>query len=70
MTYWRMAGQVCAQAPVKTGQIDEYHLLNSSRSFRAGAFPLFSALPEPMYLKVASLEKFGLGAMGVVYHPA
>ncbi len=62
-------GASFAQALVKTGQIDEYHLLIHPVALGRGLL-LFSPLPEPMYLKVARLEKFGSGAMGVVYHPA
>ncbi len=48
-------GASFAQALVKTGQIDEYHLLNSSRSFRAGPSFIFGVTGAD----VSESSKFG-----------
>jgi len=61
-------GATFAQSLVRTGLIDEYQLLVHPVALGAG-LPLFSALPEPIDLKLVSATMFGSGAVAHVYQP-
>ena len=57
-----------AHSLVRTGLIDEYHLIVHPVALGAGQ-PLFTALEEPMKLRLLQAITFGSGAVAHIYRP-
>ncbi len=62
-------GSRFAQSLVKLGLIDEYRLMIHPAALGCG-LPLFSALSEPIDLKLISSTQVGAGVIANVYRPA
>ena len=63
MAYWPTSGE-----PLKSGLIDEYRLLVHPVAIGSG-LPLFSALDNPLGLRLVSSTQFN-GPGALVYQPA
>lgn len=57
-----------AHSLIRTGLIDEYHLIVHPVALGAGR-PLFTALDQPMRLRLLHATTFGSGAVAHIYRP-
>jgi dihydrofolate reductase len=58
-----------AQSLIKTGLIDEYHLLVHPAMLGAG-LPIFSGLPQPVHVQLFSSTLLDAGVVANIYHKA
>ena len=64
-----LGGASLAQSLIAAGLVDEYRLIVHPVALGRG-LPLFSALPQPLPLRLVSRVSFNSGAVGEVYRPA